>query len=65
MSKMRTSLKGKYNPSVSIADPANLPNVSFPTRRAWKVKVSFPLLFFCCNSSTKNHQGKSVSVRLL
>jgi len=40
ISKMRTSLKGKYNPSVSIADPANLPNVSFPTRRAWKVKVT-------------------------
>ena len=28
------------NPSVSLADPDTLPMLNFPTRRAWKVKVS-------------------------
>jgi hypothetical protein len=28
------------NPSVNLANPASLPMLNFPTRRAWKVKVT-------------------------
>jgi len=28
------------NPAVNLADPASLPTLNFPTRRAWKVKVT-------------------------
>lgn len=58
------------NPEVNLANPANLPKLNFPTRRAWKIKVS-QIPCGCAESPVKRapdgcltyHSGISGSIK--
>merc|ERR1719391_149663 len=38
--KVMTNRQSPSHPSVNLADPSKLPQLTFPTRRAWKIKVT-------------------------